>query len=69
MLILNLLKLLLLLHLHLLKVLLDLGLISFHVLLLLQMRKLLLDCRVQGLKGAQTMLYLRQLLLLIIIDD
>ena len=68
MLILNLLKLKLLLHLHLLKVLVNLSLVGFHMLLLLQMRILLFDSRVQGLQGTQTMLNLGKFICLSIID-
>jgi hypothetical protein len=68
MLILNLLKLNLLLHLHLLKVLVDLSLVGFYMLLLLQMGILLFDSRVQGLQGPKTMLYLGKFIFLSIID-
>ncbi len=57
------------LHLHLLKVLLDLRLISFQVLLLLQVRVLLLDGLFQGLEGAEAVLDLGQLLVLLSIKD
>ncbi len=68
MMILDLLKLSLLLHLHLLKVLVDLSLIGFHMLLLLQMGILLLYCRVQGLQSPKTMLNLGKFICLSIID-